>query len=385
MTLSPTRAMGAPFKYVQGPGELKNLPTHLKPWGDKLLAIIDGFLFDNLSEALGGVCQKAGMGFVPARFGGECTQGEVARLAALADSEEVDVVAGLGGGKTLDTAKLVARDRHLPTIIIPTSASTDAPVSAMAVLYAEDGRHLRYEALSHAPELILVDSEIIAKAPLRLFVSGIGDAFSTWLEAEANRLSGTPNYIGKGYRPCLAAQAVARACWDAVRKSAVKAVDDLRDGIITEAVEDVIEANILLSGIGFENTGCAAAHALHTGLHELEGSGAIFHGEMVAFGSLFQLVLEEAPLPDLIEATSFLARLGLPVTFEDMGLKVGEAEFGKIASRIFDGASGIEAEPFKLTAEMVESALRKADRLGHDLRRETPELPAALCSPAARG
>jgi glycerol dehydrogenase len=376
--------MGAPLKYVQGPGELKNLPAHLSPLGTSLLAVIDPFLYDSLSKELLDICSKDSFKIKTCKFGGECTLGEVARVSALAEAEKASVVAGLGGGKTLDAAKLAARNLGLPVAVIPTSASTDAPVSAMAILYHPDGRHIRAELLGRAPDLVLVDTEIIAKAPLRLFAAGIGDALSTWYEAEANRLSQTPNYIGQGYQSCLAAQAVARACFEAVKGRGREALEDLAAGKLSAAVEDVIEANILLSGLGFENTGCAAAHALHTGLHEISGSNAIYHGEMVALGVLFQLVLEEAPEKELIEEADFLAGLGLPVSFEDMGLSVGEAELDKIVARILSGSSGIEAEPFELTPEKVKRALRGADALGRSRRSQRPELRKAFCSPAVR-
>ena len=180
MTFPLVRAMGAPLKYVQGPGEIKNLPVHLAPLGRRLMAVIDPFLFDSLSKALAEIGGKGGFEIISLKFGGECSLSEVARLSALAEENAIDVVAGLGGGKTLDAAKLVGKDRRIPVAVIPTSASTDAPVSSMAIIYHDDGRHLRAEPLNRAPELVLVHSENIMKAPLTLFVSRIGDALSTW-------------------------------------------------------------------------------------------------------------------------------------------------------------------------------------------------------------
>ena len=175
--------------------------------------------------------------------------------------------------------------------------------------------------------------------------------------------------------------AVARASLDTVKEKGADAVSDLANGALSDAVEDVIEANILLSGLGFENIGCAAAHSLHTGLHELKGSGSIYHGEMVSLGVLFQLVLEKAPPDELIETADFLAGLGLPVSFGDMGLEVGDDELDIIAGKILEADSGIEAEPLELSAESVKSALRQADRLGSGRRLKRPELRRAFCSP----
>ncbi|MDR1050552.1 MAG: glycerol dehydrogenase [Deltaproteobacteria bacterium] len=379
MSAAVSRAFGAPFRYVQGPGEIRNLPAHAAPHGRKVLAAVDPYLFPRLGPELRDIFAGSGTEIAAVPFGGECTEDEVARLAGLAKSLGSRVVCGLGGGKTLDAAKLAGADLKLPVVIVPTSASTDAPVSAMGVLYRPDGRHLRCRTFDHAPELVVVDSEIVARAPLRLFVAGIGDALSTWPEAEACLASGTPNYVGRGYGQSLAGGAVAAKCHEIVLGKAPAAVADLSRGLLTEAVEDVIEANILLSGLGFENNGCAAAHALHTGIHELEGSGALYHGEVVAFGVLFQGVLERRPPDETAMLLDFLSSLGLPVSFRDMGLKTDDGSLALVAGRIMDGGSGVTAEPFAVTRETVLEALVKADRLGRRWRASRPELPEPYC------
>jgi glycerol dehydrogenase len=270
----------------------------------------------------------------------------------------------MGGGKTLDTAKLAANQLGLPYIALPTSASTDAPASSMAVLYLENGRHQRCVTFDHGPALVLVDSLIISKAPLRLFVAGIGDALATCYEARANAASDTANYIGTGYRRCQAGLAIAESCGRVLWDYAESATADLSRGLLTEAVENVIEANILLSGLGFENTGCAAAHAVHTGLHEIPGAEASHHGEMVAFGVIFQLVMEKAPAEEIEKVIAFLSRLGLPTSLGQLGVEASEENLSAITARIIDGNSGVEAEPFPVDAALVRASLLQADALG---------------------
>ncbi|MDR0621093.1 MAG: glycerol dehydrogenase [Deltaproteobacteria bacterium] len=379
--MSAYRGFGAPFRYVQGPGALKGLPGQAKAFGPNLLAVIDPFLFDGLSAELEGHFAGSGLKAIFHKFGGECSLAEIDNLIARAGPIGPGAVCGLGGGKTLDAAKLTAHALQKPVIICPTSASTDAPVSAMGVVYHPDGRHLRCQTLPHAPDLVLVDSALIARAPLRLFVAGIGDALSTNFEAQANALSGTRNYVGPGYRPTLAGRAVAEACHRAVLDRGLAAVADLAAGRLTEAVEDVIEANILLSGLGFENNGCAGAHALHTGIHEIPGSSRLYHGEVVAFGILFQLALERAQTATIDPILDFMGRVGLPLTFADMGLHPSPENLSLISGRILDGNSGVEAEPFPVTKDSVHAALGQADRLGADFRRRHPDLPRALCQP----
>ena len=63
---------------------------------------------------------------------------EIERVKKESESVKADVVVGIGGGKTLDTAKAVANKIGVPVIIVPTAASTDSPTSAMAVIYTEE-------------------------------------------------------------------------------------------------------------------------------------------------------------------------------------------------------------------------------------------------------
>lgn len=364
MVNSTARAFGSPFRYIQGPDELNNLAEYAAQYGRKIFILIDGFLFDELSARLAEIFEGSECQVICEPFGGECSEAEVARVTQLVRDSFAEIIAGVGGGKTLDTAKLVAAGEHLSTFIVPTSASTDAPTSSLSVVYNEKGEHLYSVSHKRGSDLILVDTKIIAKAPVRLFAAGIGDALSTFYEARANAQSDTANYIGKGYRRTRAAMAIATECRDVLFENAVRAYDDINAGALTEAVENVIEANILLSGLGFENTGCAGAHSVHTGIHEIPGTNKYFHGEMVAFGIVFQLVLENDKEDELDEVLDLLTSVDLPVTLGQIGVETTPENLRIIADRICDGNSGIEAEPFLVNYDTVYNALISADAIG---------------------
>lgn len=368
MVSSTTRAFGSPLRYVQGPGEFDRLPQYTAPYGNACI-LIDGFLYPDLNARLEKAYAGGEHGFVAIQFQGECCEEEAARIGAIAREHQAGVFVGVGGGKTLDTAKVCADSMGMPVIIAPSSASTDAPVSEIAVLYTPDGEYIGSRKMKRNADLVLVDSQIIAKAPRRLFVAGMGDALATWLEAQANEASDSPNYIGTGSRRCKAGMAIAKACWDILFADGPAALMALERGVVTEALENVIEANTLLSGLGFLNTGLATAHGIHSGLTALPETHKYLHGEKVAFGVVCQMVLENTPTQVVDQVMRFMVSIGLPVTLEQLGVEAVPEKVMAIAEKTAQGPL-VHQEPFVVTTESVYNAILAADELGRKYRAE---------------
>lgn len=78
-----------------------------------------------------------------------------------------------------DTAKALAHFMNVPVAIAPTIASTDAPCSALSVIYTDEGEFDSYLMLPRNPNMVIVDTQIVAGAPARLLAAGIGDALAT--------------------------------------------------------------------------------------------------------------------------------------------------------------------------------------------------------------
>lgn len=353
----------SPSKYVQGEGALDNIANYVSVFGQKPLAIADDFVMGLVYDRVATSMAASEISIDFDRFNGECSRPEIERLVALCQAQQNDVILGIGGGKTLDTAKSVAFYCKIPVVVVPTIASTDAPTSALAVIYTPEGEFSEYLLFPTNPNMVIMDTGIIAAAPVRTLVAGMGDALSTYFEARANGISGKPTMAGGA--PTRAAQTLAKLCYDTLIEDGVKAKAAVENGVSTKALENIIEANTYLSGIGFESSGLAAAHAIHNGLTKLEECHHLLHGEKVAFGTLTQLVLENAPQREIDEVLTFCRTVGLPTNLFAMGVtEINHDKLMDVASASCAAGETIHNMPFAVDAKAVYAAILTAHKLG---------------------
>ncbi|MGG4501459.1 glycerol dehydrogenase [Paenibacillus polymyxa] len=373
------KAFISPSKYVQGENELLNLGYYVSTFGKSALLIAHPADVERVKDKLDSTTEKYNVTFIESGFMGECSRQEVSRLQEIATANGCDCIVGLGGGKAIDAAKCVAQGEAL--IICPTIAATDAPTSHSAVLYTPEGAFDDYAYFKQSPSVVLVDTTVIANAPTRFLVSGMGDALSTYFEARATSRSysrvnaGLPNGVREGQcAPAVgtnAALALATLCYEMLLKDGAKAKAACDENHVTQALENIIETNILLSGLGFESGGLAAAHAIHDGLTILEGTHHYYHGEKVAFGTIAQLVLENAPTEELHQVLDFCLTIGLPVCLADIGVDyISQEELMEVAAKACIEEESIHAMPFPITVEQVAAAIAAADRIGSQYKAE---------------
>ncbi len=361
------RGFISPGRYVQGQGLLKRLYAYTAPMGKTSLVILSAGGQKRLASVLDENEKAApGQKFVCAAFSGECCMAEIERLTALAKQENADVIVGVGGGKVLDTAKAVAHFANLPVVIAPTTASSDAPCSALSVVYHEDGSLDTLLHLRRNPDVVLVDSTVIVTASPRLFAAGMGDAMATYFEMRACCSRDADNHFGA--KITLAAEAIAAKCAEVLFADGPAAVDAVRAGVCTAAVENVIEANTLLSGLGFESGGIAAAHPINNGLAELPATHSFYHGEKVAFALLCQLVLENAPQETMEQVLDFHTKVGLPVTLKELGIDALSQEELQMVAAIADGDDCTHRLPVEVDEASIAAAVVAADAIGRRWR-----------------
>lgn len=358
------KIFGSPFRYIQGAGIIAHIGNIIAPLGENFLLVADRMVIDPIGNQIVDSLHQAHKQCNLITFGGECCNSEISRIIKEVESESFNAVVGVGGGKTVDTAKVLSIKLDLPVVIVPTLASNDAPTSHFAVIYDENHIYDHLEILKLSPWYVVVDTEILVKAPSRFFIAGIGDAVATKFEAEACAISGAKNYF-EG-QVTLTALAVARLSWEIVNEKAFGALDAVRSKKVNQAFEDVVEATILLSGVGFENCGLAAAHAVSSGFTVLNQTQGALHGEMVAFGLLVQFLLEQRSQQFMNEMLSFYQKIGLPTTLAEIGIESPIHEVLAPAIEIIcEPTSTMKNMPFNITPGMVERAILKANDLGN--------------------
>lgn len=350
------------MEYVQGRDALSQLGERVAPLAESALVLADADVLEIVGEQAETSLEGSDVETTIEEFGGESSEAEIDRLTEVARDASADVIVGAGGGKALDTAKAVRKQAGGAMVSMPTIASTDAPTSSLSVIYSEDGEFERYWFYEEHPDLVLVDTSIIAGAPVRFFTSGIADAMATWFEADAVRQADGENFFDEN--PTYASHSLSRLCYDLLRDHSVSSVQAIERGIVTESVEAVTEANTLLSGLGFENGGIAAAHSVHNGLTQLEETHHATHGEKVNFGTITQLVLEgrsDAFVEDVID---FSIEVDLPVTLAEVGVEdPSDDDLERVAQAAVADEETIH-NAFDVSSDEVRDAMIAADELG---------------------
>ncbi len=357
----------SPSRYTQGKNATQSLGQEMAALGlgGPALIVASRSAVASLSEIWARTLPEAGFAHQVLQFGGECSIAEIEHVKTEASRQQARVIVGAGGGKALDTARAAAADLNLSVVSCPTVASSDAPCSALSVVYTDDGVFREIRLFRRNPDLVLVDTEVIVRSPARLLVAGMGDALSTWFEAKTCVDGRVQNM--RGGASTRSALALAELCYRTLLEDGADALAALRTKAVTPGLERIVEANTLLSGLGFESSGLAAAHAVHNGLTAVPETRSYLHGEKVAFGVLVQLILEGQPHSLTQEVLCFSTSVGLPVTLGEIGLeRMTPDMLDRIAQRSTATGETIHNEPFDVYPEMVADAIRAADAIGRE-------------------
>ena len=355
----------SPGRYIQGAGAIKEIGGHAARLGSSALLVGGKTALSLTGSEIGASLTEKNVSCHQECFCGTSSRTEVDRLVAIAVSKQVDIVIAVGGGAAIDAGKAVSHGLQRPVIVVPTTVATDAPCSALSVIYTDAGVFDHYLLLRRNPDCILVDTALIARSPVRFLVAGMGDALATYWESDTCARSGRANPLTGGGSQTLATRSLARLCYETLLASGVQAKLAVSLGVVTPAVEAIVEANTLLSGLSSENGGHAGGHSVHNGLTVLAATQGKLHGEKVAFGVLVQLVMEGRPEQAIREVQGFCHAVGLPLCLADLDLVAPtREEIRQVAEASVVEEETIHATWFPVTPEKVEAAIWTADALG---------------------
>ena len=309
----------SPGRYVQG--IVSSIAEETERLGSHALIIADEVVWNITEEKIKeSFSANNNVDFEYEVFKGESSEEEIQRIVKQYKEKNIDVVIGLGGGKALDTGKAVAFELKASVIDFASTASMDAPTAAVSVIYN-------------------------------------GDGLATLIEVESTlRRQGQNMFHGK---PTLASLAIAQKCEEVIFEYGYSAYTSVEKHIVTPQVDAVIEANTLLSGLGFENGGLAGAHAIHNGFTALEGDiHHLTHGEKVAYGILVQLVLENAPTEKFMKYKTFFDNINMPTTLEGLHIEnTSYEELVQVGERALTPNDTFANLSDKITADEIADAI----------------------------
>ncbi len=360
---SVPRVMVAPQRYIQGEGVLDHVGRYLSLVKARRVAM----LISKRGQGADGVrivesLNREKIASVVSIFNGECAIEEVDLHVENLRGESYDCLLAVGGGKCVDAGKSIAYRLGIPVVVIPTLASNDAPCSAVSVLYTKEGVTSGAEFFPDNPALVIVDTGVVAHASERYLVAGMGDAMATWYEARVC-LQNPDARTTIGARPTLASCAIGEICASTLFAEGEAAVESVARCAVDAPLENVVEANTLLSGLGFESGGLAVAHGVaqsYTAIPLVNDN--YLHGEMVAMGTITQLMMESEE--EARRVAEFFCKVGLPVHLGQISLGKDNTKALETVVEATMAWPTVHNMPMTVTPELIRSSILSAHELG---------------------
>ena len=296
-------------------------------------------------------------------YGGEASYENADIIMQMDCVKDADMIFAVGGGRALDTCKIVKDKMDKPMFTFPTLGSNCSASTSIAVIYKPDGTLNNYFYATTPPEHVFINSKIVAESPEDLFWAGIGDCISKELEVEIairnHDVSHTP----------MMGRQMSKICIDPIVKYGKKAYEDCKNNEVSFEIEQVALDILISTGFASNFTtteddyyyNSSLAHAFYNGTTVIPNCAHNhLHGEIVSFGSLVLLTYDKQ-YEQLEKLMNFQKEMGLPLTLQDMDITYEDLD--AIAER-----ASVTREwtcvPYEVTKEKFIAAIKECDEIG---------------------
>ncbi|MGN1014962.1 MAG: iron-containing alcohol dehydrogenase family protein [Butyricicoccus sp.] len=350
-----------PAPYTVGPEAYTKMADYCPLYGTKAVVIGGAKAMNAAREKLIAAAEQAGVELLDfVCFGKECTFEGAARLEQLEAVQQADMIFAVGGGKAVDTCKLVSIDLHKPYFAFPTIASNCAASSALAIVYHEDGSFCDFVHFLDSAKHVFIDTDIIAHAPIEYLWAGIGDTYAKYYEVSFSaRGEQLEHFKAMGVN-------MSRMCMETLVQHGAAALRDNKTGTASYELEQAALAIIITTGwvsmlVSRDHTmdyNGGLAHAFFYGLCNIPGFDEDhLHGVVVGFGVLLML-LTDGQEDECRKLMEFNKTVGLPTRLSELNVTLEQvAEQAESMTRDED----LEHFPYRITADMIVEAARKLD------------------------
>lgn len=350
-----------PAPYTVGPEAYAKVPEYSRLYGTRAVVIGGKKAMAAAREKLERAVAGSEIEIVDfVWYGTECTRAAAARLEALDSVRQADMIFAVGGGKAVDTCKLVSLDLKKPYLSFPTIASNCAASSALSIVYNEDGSFSEFVFFLECAKHVFIDTDIIARAPYRYMWAGIGDTYAKFYEVKiSSQGEDLEHFKALGVN-------LSRMCMETLVRYGAQALSDNKAGRATYELEQAVLAIIITTGwvsmlvsreYSIDYNG-GLGHAFYYGLCTLPGfEENHLHGVVVGFGVLVMLLVDGQD-DECRRLMEFNKTVGLPTSLSE--LEVTLEQVRQCAEAVVTGED-MEHYPYKVTVDMLMDAVAKLD------------------------
>lgn len=372
-------------RYVQYEGAIKELPRYASTIGKKLLILVASIpeqVEKLISESMNSDC-KACMNYEIAktnsRYAGYFKNADyydklregmeyefleivdsipseknIERVANYVKEKGFDTVVGIGGGRGLDFTRGITHFIPVKVILVPTLAATNASISTLSVIYSDDGSIIQeYWRMNNAPDLTLVDTNIILHNSPQVLASGIADITCTYYEGLCNlELANKKDEFPKlSYEGLLLAINI-------MKDIAPKAISAIKSKMLTPEFENAVSMIMHNCGPLWSACSIGLAHALDEVFLYFEEAHQLSHGLRVGFATIPMLEYAGKDERIISDYINFCSSIGIPTSLSELGLnRITYDEWTEAAKATIGATHTLEGLSYEVSFDKLLSCL----------------------------